>query len=120
MAHPKMAPLIVKLRERTAAGSVAWEPTTRKDVFQASFPGYSVKISQEPSPSHAGLDVKVSIFNEEGALVDEVRDEELRDALPASFQLLIELYEMARGKAMGVDGAIDSILGELTKDEIAF
>lgn len=65
-------------------------------------------------------DVVIKIFNESGALVEEISDPELVDFVERPYVMLKELYHRARGRAMGVDKAVEAIMKELTKDEIPF
>ena len=106
---------------KTEAGNVAWEPTASDDVFQVAFPQYSVQISTQPSVEpDAEVDYIMRIFNQQGTLVEEVTDIDVRKSLEGAFQIMREIHDGARRKAMGVDDALTNILSELDKDDIPF
>ncbi|MGB3552834.1 MAG: hypothetical protein WA993_19305 [Candidatus Binatus sp.] len=106
MATSKVVELAVLIREKTRSGEVRWEKTSNARAFQTAFPKYAVQIV---SPA-AGM-ATLLVFNAQGALIEEL-------SWPAAVgaQLgpaLIDTFEMARRQALGVDNALDEILGDL-------
>ena len=121
MAYDKLLTLVQLLRDRTANGKVNWEQTSEDGVFQAAFPQYSVQIfsrsTRHRDEGREGLDYVLGIFNAEGALVEEADDLQLATTITGANRLMRELHDAARRKAMGVDDALDAIIGALGKDE---
>jgi hypothetical protein len=111
MGNEKMVSLLQKLYQRTSEGRVPWQETEMPEVFQAAFPGYAVRIHHDPDSG----DIVLSLFNEEGAQIEEVTDEDIKNELQNSFTLMKDLYDTARRTAMGVEEALDKILAELDK-----
>jgi hypothetical protein len=119
--YEKLVSMIMKLHERTRDGNVNWEQTVDDGVFQASFPNYSVQASRRPSrESPRDFDFVLRIFNDHGSLVEEVADTDLGQDLESPYQIMREIYDGARSKAMGLDDAINKIMSELKKDDIPF
>jgi hypothetical protein len=109
MPDAKLAALIRKLSQKTNENSVQWEKTVEPEVFQASFPGYTIQITND-----AG-DIILRIYNDEGALMEEAKDTEFtRDHIPGGpFTVMNGMFTKARRKALGVDQALDTLLSEL-------
>jgi hypothetical protein len=53
------------------------------------------------------------IFDADGALLEEVADPDLKDFLTDPFKVMRTIDETARRSAMGVEQALDRILGAL-------
>jgi len=106
----KMLKIIDRLHQHSVEGKVIWRETERTDSFQVSFSGYSVRTDVRRSRKTPGAqEYFVSVLNANGDVMEEIGDEDLEDY----FVLMKELFEMARRKALGVDGALDQILDEL-------
>ena len=112
MSLQKMALLLQKLEKLTLSGNLDWEPTEKDNVFQTSFPNFSVRIYPEEE------DYVISIFNSEGLLLESVTDPELSDILKDSFSRMKALYESSRGYALGTEKVLDDILNELDKKDL--
>lgn len=115
MADKRYA-LVKRLRDQTVNGKVEWERTATNGIYQASFPNYSIKISEGRSPqSDESPAIYVRIYNSEGTLIESFNDEDLpTDTGPnAPYAIMSQLFEFARRQAMGVDAALDSIMGAL-------
>ncbi len=112
MNKQKAAQFVTKLHNRTLAGELPWEETETADVFQVSFADFSVRIVKE-----AG-DIVIAIHNSQGRLLDSVADPDLVDALPQqAYPFCEELYQSARGYAMGVEQALDSLISQLSESD---
>lgn len=112
MSYPKMANLVVSLLKQTNDGRLHWGQTEKPDVFQAAFPRYSVRMYSRQA-NQIELDYILQIINDVGDIVEEVADPELREVLDGSYRVMKDLYEAARRSAMGVEQALDDILGYL-------
>lgn len=62
------------------------------------------------------VDYVVRIYNHEGKMIEEVADTDFGQDYPEIYKAMSEMYDTARRIAMGVEEALDEILGEL-KDE---
>ncbi|MDO9328151.1 MAG: hypothetical protein Q7U27_05390 [Pseudomonas sp.] len=107
MSYPKIATLVNVLLTQTSKGELNWSQTEKTGNFQASFPRYSVRIYPQ------GNDYILQILNELGDIVEEVSDPELRDVLQDAYKTMGALHDAARRNAMGVESALDDILGFL-------
>jgi hypothetical protein len=109
MVNEKLAAIVSQLATKTETGQIVWAPTEKDKVFQAAFARTTVRLSWEPPAK-----IRVSIYNEEGTLIDTATDEELNGAtLITPYTTMKELFEQARRQAMGVDAALDGLLEEL-------
>lgn len=103
----KPARFVTLLYEKTLNGELNWEPTETEDVYQCAFPNYSVRISER------GADYVVTIYNEQGTVIEEMTDVTLKDEIDNSFEKMRQIYDTARRVAMGVDKALDDLLSYL-------
>lgn len=122
MSLAKIAILVPKLHKQTIDGKLEWEQTDREGAFQTSFPNSSIRISVRPSESLLSFqnDYVISIYNSSGILIESASDVDIKNELDNSYNLMKEMHETARGYALGVEQALDSIISELSKDDIPF
>ena len=117
MADDKLLVLIQRLSDQTNQGNVKWEKTVDDGVFQASFPGYSIHILTRTSriPQASDPDYVLEIYNDDGVLIEQADDVDFKDLGldPPIFTTMEQMYTKARRMAMGVDRALDSLLGSL-------
>lgn len=109
----KISQLVKRVHEQTLAGKVPWEESEREDVYQVSFPNYSIRYSSRLNrPNSSDLDYVLTVYNDQGSVVEEVADPDLEDEDLnfVSNEVMKETYERARGQALGVEKAIDDIL----------
>ena len=104
MAYEKLVRVARAVYERTKSGAIKWEQTSRDNEFQTSFPNYSILVQTTPQ----GYVLK--ICNDSGQVIEELS---WMDAVASSFMEMPELFELARRQAMGVEQALDELLGEL-------
>ena len=112
MSYPKIAKLVEVLLSQTENGLLQWESTEKSEMFQASFPRYSVRLSIR-YVSDIDIDYVLQILNEFGDIVEEVSDPDLKDVLESAYKKMRVLHEAARRSAMGVESALDEILSFL-------
>lgn len=110
MSYPKIVKLIETLLSQTEAGTLQWAQTEKSEIFQASFPRYSIRIYPQNDRSNLQPDYFLQILNEVGEIVEVVSDPDLRDVMDMPFTKMQNLYEGARRNAMGVESALDEIL----------
>ena len=109
MSYPKIAKLIDVLVTQTENGSLQWAQTETSDMFQASFPRYSVRLYTQQASS-IEVDYVLQILNELGEIVEEVSDPDLKEVMEGSYKVMRRLHDAARRSAMGVESALDEIL----------
>ena len=113
MSHQKIASIIQRLSTVTAEQHDLWERTSEEGVFQASFLGYSVRLSINSDNYSEGQDYVLSIYDEDGVMVESVADTDLQGVLAQPYKMMQDLYESARRRTMGVEEALDTILDAL-------
>jgi hypothetical protein len=112
----KILKIIQRLDAKTQAGKIQWEKTGRSNVFQTAFPNYIVKLaSTRDRDDPENEDIIVSIVDESGVVLESASDVDIKQAFPAieAYKIMKGLYDTARREALGVEAALDSLLGEL-------
>jgi hypothetical protein len=112
----KLLKIVQRLDAKTQAGEIRWEQTGRSNVFQTAFPSYVVKLtSTRNREGFDDEDIIVSIVDESGLILESASDVDIKKAFPAveAYATMKRLYDLARREALGVDAALDSLLGEL-------
>ena len=124
MSIAKIATVIMKLLEATRDGKVEWEQTEKEGVFQTSYPDFSIRIYTQPTREATvenALDYALEIYNSKGTIIESATDMDLLNQMESPFKLMAELYDSARGYALGLEQALDSIIETLSKkDDIPF
>lgn len=125
MAYKKLANFTSSLHRRTMGGTIEWEETALRGVYQASLANYSVRISLVDSQDHGGLDANLSIINDEGSEVESFLDVDLQSewfrelgVAGSSFEIMSSIFHTARRIALGSEKAINDILEELDDDVV--
>ncbi|WP_146256114.1 hypothetical protein [Aestuariivirga litoralis] len=120
MIGSKHIELLRRLAKSTKEGKLSWQEDTSKDSFIVAFSRYSVSIAYYADLAGSEDEITVKIFNSEGELIESVSHTDFAQgtlSIGSSFFFLRELYHDARRKAVGIDGALDSILEELPSDD---
>ena len=112
----KLAKFIERLYNNTLEGKVRWDETSQEDVFQLSFPDYTLKIYDDRDSTGNTLYI-LQILNEEGKVIEDISDEDIQDQLTNAFSTMQSLFERARSQAMGLDKALDDIMSYLPTDD---
>lgn len=121
----KQVELLQYLHKLTRSGKLRWSETAEEEVFQASFPRYSVQITETPTTmggTAEGTDFVISIFNDQGKKVEEIKDwdESLKGLEPGAYYVMQETYIAARQQALGADEAYDHLISELRGLDLPF
>jgi hypothetical protein len=106
------AKLIDLLAAKQRQGKLAWEETERPKTFQVAFSQSAVRISERAGEDDTD-DIWISVFDEQGRLLEEFSDVDLKNEVQSVYSKMYELYEAARRAALGVDKALDSLIDEL-------
>jgi len=111
----KLHALAERLLNKTLEGSLVWEKTVTANAFQAAFPASTIKIAEYSSDEpDEGPYYELSIHNEKGRQIENTTDHALEKISGGkSFGIFSNLYREARRRALGVDEALDDLLGQL-------
>jgi len=121
MSVGKIVQIVNKLINATDDGKVNWEETEIEDVFQVSYPSYSIRLFKTPSETDPGdIDYVISILNENGKILESATDVALKDLLPDSYLKMKALHESAKGYALGIEQTLDKIISDLPGEDIPF
>lgn len=116
MAIEKAKLLIDRIHKRTKAGTLDWDETTDDNIFLTTFPDYAIHIAKVEELNGA-TNYNLSIFNEEGRLIEKFSPGNIADSYDEGYEILEEIFELARGDALGVDVAIDNIISLLEEGD---
>lgn len=107
MIEKKMIQLIGSLLEQTESGQIHWEAAFRENWFQVSFGKYTVQVGERPEV------YVLKLFNIDDHLLEEMESDALLRQDTNAANKLSRLYVEARRQALGVESALDEILGTL-------
>ena len=105
MADPKMTLLLKRLHEKTLQSKVQWEQSVDEGAFQTSFKDYSIRLSRQPTRHPGSGDPDEEVDD------TKFQKEDFGGVYP--FKFMSDIHAMARRSAMGVDKAVDILLGQL-------
>jgi hypothetical protein len=118
MANEKIRSLVETLARKTEQNKVNWEKTAEQNLFQASFPNYTIHIFSRPSRDEESTDYFFQIIDEDGTVIEDVSDAMLKETrLDNITTIMAGMFRTAKRKALGVDKALDAILAALPEDE---
>ena len=103
----KNAKIVSLLVRKQDAGKLDWEETETPGEFQVAFTDFAIRISRERT------DVTVRIFDAEGIFLERFTDDDLREEIEDSYNLMTGLYDNARRSALKVNAKLDDIISEL-------
>jgi hypothetical protein len=110
MSTQKLAELVTRLIRLTDQDRIEWTLGPDERSVMAAFPSYGVSLREH------GSDFVIDIYNQQGNIIESIRDPEVAPWIPNSFQLMRSMYASARRRALGIDQAIDTLLDELPGD----
>lgn len=120
MSLVKMTQIVEQLISATNTGHINWEETEVEDVFQVSYPTYSIRIAEMPSETALDpdiVDIVITVYNKEGKKIESVSDDQLKDAITNAYLQMKELYDTAKGYALGTEQTLDNIITDLSGAE---
>lgn len=103
MADPKMDAILEKLLERSRKGEVAWEETARENQYQVSSADTSFRIAHDDRYS-SDRGYSLSVTDERGLVLESL------NSFGQANEKLVELYNMARRRALGVEERLERAL----------
>jgi hypothetical protein len=108
MAEDRLAEIAKLLLEKTKAGDLSWEKTSKKGEFQVPFARYVILL--RGSSDFPNL----LLTDQDGDIVEDLSSSKAMN-YPGyqTFEELKQLYEAARRRALGADEALDEILKTL-------
>lgn len=107
MVNTKLLQLAQKIEDKTDHGELNWEETSNDNIFQVSFPKYSVSIERVPETEQTYEHYVLRLFNERNTLMDELKSSQAPEIS------LEEIFDKARRTALNVDSALDDLMREL-------
>jgi hypothetical protein len=117
MSITKMASLVEKLNNLTNNGKIEWEETTKSNIFQSSFANYSIRIygkeRLDTDSNEVVIDYYLDIVNSDGKMLESINDLQLHDQIKDAYLKMKNIFEAARGYALGSEQALDNIIKEL-------
>lgn len=116
-AEAKLLQLVQRLAERTAHGSVIWEPTADKSTYQTAFPDYGVRIVEIQKADDLDPRYLIELLDANGNIIERAFDLDIvpDEGRPEALKAIRDLYTVVRRRALGVDNALDNLLSELGK-----
>ena len=113
MSFDKPHRLISLLFSRTEEGNLKWQDSADDRGYQVSFPNYSIVVDAYNDPSEDQPEILLRIMNNEGQEIDRY----FAARLPKQTAVeLGQIYDIARRTALGVETALDELIGELQTD----
>lgn len=112
----KLRGFVEAIYTQTAAERINWIISDDKSRVTADVSTYKIEISDEPSENSFQADIRYSIYNANGDLVDTLTDQTISSFNPVNvnlnsyFSVMSNTLEMAKRQASGADKAIESIL----------
>ena len=107
--NPKLANLIVLLKQATEGGRLRWETTPDENTFRVLLGSGFMRLSKSFGTAHPmETSYTLTILDHNGLLVDEYTPEEGEDY----FQLA-DLFGIARRSALNLEAVLDQMLQEL-------
>jgi hypothetical protein len=123
MISSKSWKLVVSLLRGTEGGRLEWGKTEIEGTYQLTLPEHAIQIAEAASPSSASTRcIQVSMFDKEGQLIDQFSDEdfETRDDQMLAWRDMSTLHRLARGYALGLEQAYDTVLKEIEDPDVPF
>lgn len=97
--------LVQMLIQKTQQKKLNWENGPSASMLYCSMKGLGIAI--RPS----GDDLVISLFNEDGEMVESISDPDFTNAgFANSFATMSALYELAKAEATGSEKVVDSLL----------
>jgi hypothetical protein len=123
MSLTKQAGMVKKLAQLTKEGLIDWKSSLNQSSFQVSFRDNTIRITTRDRGDE--VDILIQLLNGNGEIVEIFSDVDLGNISTESgqtwFNLMQELLENARRKALGADKVLDEIIADLDKaDDIPF
>lgn len=110
MSSHQLIQLVDLLMQRTASAAAKWEEFPGGDTYITQIGNNSVSIKMHRE------DVAISIYNENGSVVESFTDVTLSNmGTEGAYPKMKELFEMARRNALGADRVLNDILRRLSE-----
>ena len=117
-----MTKVAEQLLRRTLAGDISWAETDKEDdyLYSGSDSSASIYFSRR-SGSVRGRYV-LTVFNSRGTRIEELRSDYVRTNEGVIEEagwngVLSELHEAARRNALDIEGVLDDLIAELSKEQ---
>jgi hypothetical protein len=108
---------VEELHRKTLEGRIPWEAMAGEDAFRAAFARYAVTTHRwQESQQGQNAWYSLRIQDESGAVIEEISDAYLGDVSIGDLRgrdVLRQIFEGARRRALDVDEALDTLLEAL-------
>lgn len=119
MNPDKLTKIVLALHDGTQKGKIKWRTPTDSDegIYYTEVGGKSIVFSTRHSVEFGEdeVDYVIAIYKEQTKLIDSITDIDLRSHIDEAYKFMADFYRDVRRKALGIDDALDSILGDLDK-----
>lgn len=115
----KLRGLVEAIYTKTRLEEITWNLSDDKSRVSANIDTFNIEISGEASEQPFQEDIRYTIYNVNGDIVDTFTDETISAYSPVTisinsyFSVMSTTMEMARRQASGADKAIEKILKSL-------
>jgi hypothetical protein len=113
MVSDQLVELLRGLSNGSRASKVGWRGTGAPTMFDAPMKSAILRIEQIASDAFEAPTYRMSLFNANGDLLEQVTDEDFSSKMSGSYEALADLYATARAKALGVGNLVTSLLSEI-------
>ncbi len=112
-SNPKFIILLRNLLEASIEGKVQWEETPVEESFRVFLGSAIVRVSRTFDEVFERTCYSVVLVDQDGKSLDEITTGRTDDE--GEQRLLIDLFEVARRRALDVDGLLDGLIQSLNK-----
>jgi len=112
-SNPKFVTLLRNLLEASIEDKVQWKETPIEDSFRLILDRTIVRVSRTFDEVLERTCYSVSLVDTEGKSLDEMSSVHTEDK--TELRLLMDLFEVARRRALDVDGLLDGLIQTLNK-----
>ena len=107
MGQHKLLDIVDKLLERSKRRGVNWYASGEENTYSVTYSRSSFSIwSDEVEPKY----YRIAAMDENAVEVDNLEFEDLDDI---GYEVVSELYELAKRQCLGVDEVLDTLLQEI-------
>jgi len=111
--------VLEKLKRKSERGEVNWKETGKENTYIVSFDKFSIGVSKSYDQLYRSF-VRFYISDKSGRIledydIDKDNMESIEGTAVGAYDRISEIFDLARGKALRVDKAINEINRELDK-----
>lgn len=107
MSYDKKFALVDAMVAKTNSGELVWEATFDDDMFETTLKSSSIRIMKNNNR------FIITVLGKDGAVLERFNNDDLGLQRPQYEDIVKNIYEVIRRKALKVDETIDALLDEL-------